>query len=277
MTDYEMYVFFLCLIVFTILTALSVVCLWIITRLSLRLIRGGLEDESILKEHEKKQKHKKRIKYGKLADMLFSGMVCLLFVGMLIGALVIQGTENTCCGKIPTYRVVLTGSMAEKNEKNLYLWENGLNDHIQTFDLIRTEKLPGEMELELYDIVVYEVDGILLVHRIVGIEEPNESHPDCRHFLLQGDAVDAPDRFPVLYSQMRGIYRGDRTPFIGSFILFMQSPAGWLCVLLIVVATIATPILDGTLQKARAARLSLILGDSEEDAEAEPEEEPVNV
>jgi hypothetical protein len=76
---------------------------------------------------------------------------------------------------------------------------------------------------------------------------------------------------------MRGIYRGDHIPFIGSFILFMQSPAGWLCVLLIVAATIATPILDGTLQKARAARLSLILGDSEEDAEAEPEEEPVNV
>ena len=277
MTDYEMYDFFLCLIVFVILTALSVVCLWIITRLSLRLIRGGLEDENILKEHEKKQKHKKRIKYGKLADMLFSGVVCLLFVGMLIGALIIQGTENTCCGKIPTYRVVLTGSMAEKNENNLYLWENGLNDHIQTFDLIRTEKLPGEMELELYDIVVYEVDGVLLVHRIVGIEEPNESHPDCRHFLLQGDAVESPDRFPVLYSQMRGIYRGDRTPFIGSFILFMQSPAGWLCVLLIVAATIATPILDGTLQKARSARLSLILGGSEEDAEAEPEEEPVNV
>jgi hypothetical protein len=49
MTDYEIYVFFLCLIVFVILTALSVVCLWIITRLSLRLIRDGLEDENILK------------------------------------------------------------------------------------------------------------------------------------------------------------------------------------------------------------------------------------
>jgi hypothetical protein len=277
MTDYEIYVFLLCLIVFLILTALSVVCLYIITKLTLRLIRGGLEDASILKEYEKNLKHKKRTKYLKLADVIFSGFICLVFVAMLAGALIIRGTEDTCCGAIPTYRVVLTGSMAEKNEKNHYLQKNNLNNQIQAFDLIRTEQLPGEMELKLYDIVVYEVDNILLVHRIVGIEEPNEDHPDCRYFLLQGDAVEAPDRFPVLYGQMRGIYRGDHIPFIGSFILFMQSPAGWLCVLLIVAATIATPILDGTLQKARAARLSLILGDSEEDAEAEPEEEPVNV
>ena len=267
MTDYDMYVFFLCLIVFVLLTALSVVCLWIITRLSLRLIRGGLEDESILKEHEKNIEHKKRIKYAKIADMLFSGVICLLFLVMLVGSMIIRGTENTCCGNIPTYRVVLTGSMAEKHEKNLYLWENGLNNHIQTFDLIRTEKLPGEMELKLYDIVVYEVDNIFLVHRIVGIEEPNEDHPDCRYFLLQGDAVEAPDRFPVLYGQMRGIYRGERTPFIGSFILFMQSPAGWLCTLLIVVAIIATPVLDGVLKKARDQRLAILLGEAEEEEE----------
>ena len=259
MTDYEIYVFFLCLIVFVLLTAMSVACLWIITRLSLRLIRGGLEDESILKEHKKNQLHKKRIKYAKIADMLFSGVLCLVFVAMLAGALIIKNTENTCCGVIPTYRVVLTGSMAEKNDKNLYLWENGLNNHIQTFDLIRTEQLPPEEELQLYDIVVYEVDGIMLVHRIVGIEEPNESHPDCRYFLLQGDAVEAPDRFPVLYGQMRGIYTGERIPFIGSFILFMQSPAGWLCVFLIVAAIIASPILDGVLQKARKERLQQIL------------------
>ena len=199
--------------------------------------------------------------------MVFSGTICLVFVVMLICSLVIQSRETSTCGSIPIYRVVLTDSMSEKHRDNLYLRENRLNDQIQTFDLIRTEKLPGEMDLELYDIVVYEVDHIYLVHRIVGIEEPNESHPDCRYFLLQGDAVEAPDRFPVLYGQMRGIYRGQRTPFIGSFILFMQSPAGWLCTLLIVIAMIASPILDGILKKAREERLALILGmkEAEED------------
>lgn len=267
MTDYEIYVFVLCLIVFLLLTLLSVACLCIITKLSLRLIRGGLEDEQIKKEHEKTQKHKKRIKYTKIADLVFSSVICLVFLAMLAGSLVIKNTENTCCGNIPTYRVVLTDSMSEKNEKNTYLWNHNINDQIQTFDLIRTEKLPGEMELELYDIVVYELEDILLVHRIVGIEEPNEEHPDCRHFLLQGDALSSPDRFPVLYGQMRAIYNGERIPFIGSFILFMQSPAGWLCTLLILASIIASPILDHILQKARNERLKLISA-KEEDKES---------
>ena len=259
MTDYEIYVFFLCLIVFVLLTALSVVCLTIITRLSLRLINHGVEDEKILEEHRKKQKEKSKGCFGKVVDYTVSGVVCLTFIILLVGALVIRCTENSCCGMLPTYRVVKTGSMAQKNSKNEYLFENNLDDQIQTFDLIRTEQLPDEMELELYDIVVYETDGMLIVHRIVEIEEPNGQHPDCRHFRLQGDAVDAADRFPVLYEQMKAIYRGEKTPYIGSFILFMQSPAGWLCTLLIIIAMIASPILDKKLETARKKRLDLLV------------------
>lgn len=261
MTDYEIYVFLLCLIVFLMLTTLSVVCLCIITRLSLRLIDSGAEDEKIREEHRKMREKKSSGKWVKVLDYTVSAVVCLAFTVMLVGSLAIRCTENGRCGELPQYRVVKTGSMAEKNAKNTYLTENGLHDQIQTFDLIRTEKLPGEMELEVYDIVVYETDGMLIVHRIVEIEEPNAAHPDCRHFRLQGDAVEAPDRFPVRYEQMRAIYRGERTPFIGSFILFMQSPAGWLCTLLIVIAMIAAPILDKKLEKARKRRLELLLGE----------------
>ena len=266
MTDYEIYVFLLCLIVFVMLTALSTACITIITRLSLRLIRSGLDDERIVKEHHKRQKAKQKMKYIKVADIALTTVICLLFLAMFAGSLIIQCTESSACGFLPSYRVVRTGSMAEVHEKNDYLWENGLTDQIQVFDLIRTEQLPDEMELELYDIVVYEVDGMQIVHRIVEIEEPNERHPDCRHFRLQGDAVEAADRFPVLYEQMLAIYRGDRTPFIGSFILFMQSFAGWLCIFLILVAIIVTPMLEKVIRKAENERLSLCLGEPEEKA-----------
>ncbi len=258
MTEYEIYVFLLCLIVFILLTTLSIVCLTIITKLSLRLIRSGADDERILADYRKKR-NKKQSKYTKFADYAVSGVVCLMFIIMLLGSLTIRFTENSHCGFLPTYRVVRTGSMAEKNSKNTYLSENNLDNQIQIFDLIRTEKLPDEMDLELYDIVVYEVDGVMVIHRIVEIEEPNSTHPDCRHFRLQGDAVDSPDRFPVIYEQMRAIYRGDRTPFIGSFILFMQSPAGWLCTLLIIFTIITTPILDKKLKNARDERLEICL------------------
>ena len=43
-------------------------------------------------------------------------------------------------------------------------------------------------------------------------------------FLLKGDANENNDRFPVLYSQMTGIYKNERIPFVGSFILFLQAP-----------------------------------------------------
>ncbi len=275
MTDYDIYVFILCLVVFILLTTLSIFCVSVISKLTLKLINNGVEDKEILKEHNQKRAKKRASKYSKILDCAVSGVVCLVFVVMLLGSVIINCTENSCCGILPTYRVVKTASMEEKNPKNTYLAENKLNNQIQTFDLIKTEKLPDEMDLKLYDIVVYETDGMLIIHRIVEIEEPNENHPDCRHFKLQGDAVEAADRFPVLYEQMKGIYRGERLPFIGSFILFMQSPAGWLCTLLVVFAIIATPILDKKIENAKKARLAVCLKNSQTKYEHENDGELV--
>lgn len=244
MADYESYVLILSLIVFFMLAIMSVVCVSVIAHLQLKLITNGVEDERLLDEFAEKRDNKKKIIISKILDYAFSGIVCLVFAFLFFSSLSIDSKQDNKVGDVPVYRVVRTGSMAEKNEKNTYLVENGLDDQILAFDLILTEKLPGEMELELYDIVVYEVDGMLIVHRIVEIEEPNASHPDCRHFRLQGDAVEAADRFPVTYDQMKAIYRGQRIPFVGSFILFMQSPAGWMCALFVLLAMIATPILE---------------------------------
>ena len=244
MINYESYVTALSLIVFAMLSILSIVCISVIAYLQLKLIKNGVEDERLLEEFDKLRNNKKKNVRNKIIGYVLMGIVCLVFAIFFFSALSIDKDQNEIVSDVPVYRVVKTGSMAKKHEDNTYLTENGLDDQIQTFDLIRTEKLPGEMELELYDIVVYEFDNMLVVHRIVEIEEPNERHPDCRHFRLQGDAVESPDRFTVTYEQMRAIYKGKRVPFIGSFILFMQSPAGWMCALLILLATIATPILE---------------------------------
>ena len=258
MSDYEIYVFLLCLVVFVLLTSLSIFCVTIIAKQSFRLIKGGLDDEKIIDEYKKKKENSKKIKYSKLADTIFSTVVCLIFAVTFLGSVVIQSLEGSCCGALPTYRVVQTGSMSYKHEKNTYLKLDNVNNQIQTFDLIKTEKLPDEMDLELYDIVVYQVDDIILVHRIVSIEEPNEFHPDRRYFKLQGDAVEAPDRYPVVYDQMLAIYNGERIPFLGSFVLFMQSFAGWLCMLLIVAAMVITPILEKKLILAKEERVRIL-------------------
>lgn len=273
MTGFEIYTLVLCIIVYVLLTTLSIVVVTIITKQTLKLIRLGDQDKIIIGEDKKKNKSK----VSKAFDYIVTGLFTLIFLFFFCSSMYINCVQNTYFESAPTYKVVKTGSMAEKNEKNLYLYDNNLNNQIQTFDLIATYKLPDEMDLKLYDIVVYELDGILLVHRIVGIEEPNGEHPNNRYFLLQGDAVENPDRFPVLYSQMKGIYRGERIPAVGSFVLFMQSPAGWMCIILVAVAIVATPILEKKLAKAMEQRRLILLANTDDNIElAVSTEQPVD-
>lgn len=264
MTPYETYVFLLCLIVFILLTALSVVCLTIITKLSVRLIRCGAEDENIIKEKAQK---KPENKFLKILDVAVTAIVCIVFLVAFAVSVSISTSQDAPVNDIPTWRVVNTGSMAKKNPENEYLFDNKIDNQLQTFDLICTEKLPAEKDLKLYDIVVYEMDDILVVHRIIEIEEPDAAHPDERYFLMQGDAVETPDRFPVRYEQMKAIYSGERIPFVGSFILFMQSPAGYLCILLVIVAIIATPYLNRRISSERNARFEIISPDTSKEGE----------
>lgn len=255
MTTYETYVFILCFIVFLSFTLLFSYVITTLMKQKLKLIKHGLEDEEIIKEQMQKAKTSH---IATICVSVISLLICAALLVAFVFSLYLNFTKDKAPNGIPSLKVVKTSSMARRNEKNTYLFKNGLNNQIQTFDLIVTHHLPKEEDLELYDVVVYKIDDTYIIHRIVGIEEPNEKHPDCRHFLLQGDAVLNPDQFPVLYSQMQGIYKGERVPFVGSFILFMQSPAGWLCIILILFAIIVTPILERKLEDAAKTRLARI-------------------
>ena len=257
MEAFKIYTFVLCLIVYVMLTGVFFLFLSRLSTQSIRLVKSGLEDKQIYAEYLREVKRRKRSS-GNGSNVL-SVLFCCLMVLCFTFAAIIGITENKQNLDVPIFRVVQSGSMSQKYEKNSYLFENNLNDQIQTFDLIITEKLPDEFELQLYDIVVYEVEDTLVIHRIIEIEEPNEKHPDQRYFRLQGDSVHIADKFPVKYEQMRGIYRGVRVPFVGSFILFMQSPAGSLCLLLVVFGVIATPIVEKKIQTEKEKRLKILL------------------
>ena len=261
MTQYEIYTFILCLIVLIALTSLFVALLASIVKLSMRLIRHGAEDQTILQEYRQQDK-KRKLTLTDVLSALFSLIVCAAMILAFSFSLYLNVTENKAANGVPSLKVVRSSSMSFVNEKNKNLKQDNIDNQLQIFDLIITEKLPDEFDLEIYDIVVYEQDGNLIIHRIVGIEEPNENHPQERYFSLQGDAVQYKDKFPVLYSQMRGIYRGARIPFIGSFIMFMQSPAGWLCILLILFALITTPLVERKINQEKATRLETLLGRS---------------
>lgn len=255
MSGFQLYVFFLCLIVFVALTALFGVMLHVLLKQGHKAIKHGLEDERIKTEYIKETQRKN------LPDIIFNILSALLVIVVLvafISSLSIQLAGDKVNGNIPHAQIVMSNSMSKKRDSNEYLVKNGLNDQFSMFDVVLTRKLPDEFDLKLYDVVVYEYDGIMVIHRIVGIEEPNKNHPEHRYFLLRGDSNKYSDEFPVLYSQMKAIYRGERVRFVGSFFAFLQSPAGYLCILLIIFAIFATPIAEKKLWQAKVARLKEI-------------------
>ena len=267
LSGYELYIFILCAIVFTVLTALLSYLVFSMVKMHLVLVECGKKDDEILKERQKPKS-----KIASKIDCVVSFVLCgLLFVCFLFSLYVNFG-EDKYLGDVPTLNVVKTSSMATKNTDNKYLFDNDINNQLEMFDLILTYKKPAENDLKLYDIVVYAQEDMLVIHRIVGIEEPSESHPNERYFLCQGDANHIPDKFPVHYSQIKGIYKDEKVPFVGSFILFMQSPAGWLCISLVVFAVIITPITEKKIKAAEDERLAVINA-AESDSQPEKESE----
>lgn len=270
MTDFEIYVFILCLIVFVMLTGLFTYLIALTIKQQIKLIRYGLEDTEIKREY---RKAKGTSRVWSIIGGIFSVVICLALCVVFLFSAYLRATEDRAANGTPALRVVKSNSMSYKAEKNTYLKENGLDDQLQTFDLIVTRRIPREKDLQLYDVVVYQQEDTYVIHRIVEIEEPNDYHPNQRWFYTQGDAIPAKDGFPVTYEQMRGIYEGERVPFVGSFILFMQSPAGWLCILLVVLAIITTPIVEKKMEREKLERLEIMHQQLREDFPEEEDEE----
>ena len=259
MDSFEAYSLCLSFIVLVALTLVFTIMIAWITNQKIRLIKNGIEDEKIFEEYAASTKRTRK-KHGDLISNVICALFFVVFLFVFAFSMYAKVTEEKPIKGMPSLQVVKTSSMEEKNKGNKYLFENNLNDQIATFDLIVTRELPSEFDLKLYDIVVYETDDTLIIHRIVGIEEPNDKHPNERRFILQGDKLESADRYPVSYSQMKAIYRGERYPFVGSFVLFMQTPAGWICTLLVVLEMISMPAVEKIIDKEKKKRVALIQG-----------------
>jgi hypothetical protein len=254
MSKGEIFTFILCLCVLLALTAFFVFLFTVIFKLNKKIVNNGVEDQRIIADYEKRRKKKenkslKAIKTGVSAAIILAMSVFFVF------SISINFTENSTVGSIPNVVVCKSDSMKSKNEKNAYLFDNNLNDQFETFDVLLIHKLPKENELKKYDVVVYEYNDTMVIHRIVEIEEPNSVHPNQRYFLMKGDSNENYDRFPVLYSQMKGIYKGEKADYIGSFILFTQSPAGYLCIFLVIAMVFIIPYVENKILKLEGNRL----------------------
>ena len=255
MTAFDTYILVVSITVIVALTAFLSIVIWYIHVLTRRLIDGGYWDLEIMEEYANPKRYAFINKAGKIASQIF----CTLLTVFLLVCIILGATEGTVEGSLPTLKVIKSESMSMKFPKNEYLVDNDLNDQVQMFDIIVSEPPPAESEIELYDVIIYELNGDLIIHRVVYIYEPLDGGTEGRLFYTRGDAVYANDPLPVEYSQIRGIYRGERIPFVGSFIMFMQSPAGIICILLTIFCMIIMPIADEKLESARIERRRRVL------------------
>ncbi len=252
MTGFEVYSFIVCLIVFLLFGGVFAFWIHYYIEAETRMIEAGLNDAVLKIEYEKL---KRKSRFSIVFDRAVSLLLCVVACFVLIASIATNIISELKPGGTLSVKVVQSQSMALAHPQNSYLEKNGLENRLEIYDAIVLHPLPKQEELKLYDIVMYEIDNEYVIHRIVAIEEPNEKHPDSRRFVLQGDAVPYPDAKMVEYADMHGIYRGQKLPYVGSFVMFIKSPAGWLCIALIIFVIFLAPRLERNMWETKMKQL----------------------
>ena len=122
--------------------------------------------------------------------------------------------------------IISSASMEEKNARNTYLDDFGLDDQISPYALIGLKKAEKE-EIALYDIVaVRDDDNRLVVHRVVAIEEKDGQ----RLYTLRGDANAASADYErnLTYEEIVGRYNGFQSFALGVIVYYFQSGIGFI-------------------------------------------------
>lgn len=215
--------------------------------------QGDIEliEETILANAHNRQKHRKILRRVKqvlliaLAALLIPLMCLSLYSKISHGIAMIGGK-----GLI----AVASGSMSEKNPANPYL--SGIDNQFYTYDMILLERVESATDLKLYDVIAYVNDeGVNVIHRIVGFE-PTSSGV---RMITRGDSNNQDDQYRPSFQDVLGRYTDQRIPYVGIFVMFLQSYSGIITVIAVIYCLFMIESVGGKLHRAREKRLSLLL------------------
>ena len=145
--------------------------------------------------------------------------------------------------------VVETGSMSYKNEANTYL--ESYDNQIATYSIIGVDKVEKN-ELKIYDVIAFKNnENEIIIHRIIGIEN--------NRYLTRGDANDLTDSYRPVFEDVIGVYNGFNIPYLGIFIIFLQSNSGIVTVIAILYCLILFGILSDKIEKKLETRKKELL------------------
>ena len=209
-----------------------------------------LIDETILTNIKNAKQHRRV--FRKIKQVLFWVILALLVPFMLIsvyskivdGVAMINGH-----GMI----AVASGSMSEKNEANPYL--ANINNQFNTYDMIMLEKVESTNDLQLYDVIAYVNDeGVNIIHRIVGFQQTSSGI----RFVTRGDSNNADDEYKPSMDDVLGEYTGKRIPYIGVFLMFLQSYSGIITVAAVIYCLIMIESMGNKIYDVREDRLAFL-------------------
>lgn len=194
------------------------------TMLNNRLIKMEIKRQKIIPLEDFVEKKSRSNNKIKIIANTFLVVFYLCFASLMGFAIYVKSSGDLFAINNTSCLIIKSGSMEERNSNNKYLFENDLNNQIDTYSLIGIEKV-SEENLSLYDIVAFkDKKGNIIVHRIIEIKNQNGK----TFYMTRGDSNSASASYELnlSYSDIIGRYNGFQSFGLGIVIYYFQSGIG---------------------------------------------------
>ncbi len=220
--------------------------------------RAGKRDVELIEEtiyDNIKSASKYRLVARKLKQAFFYVAIAILIPFLVLSLFTKLSTGVAMIGGRGVI-VVASGSMSEKNPKNPNISAlSPHNNQFRTYDLIVLEQINSPNELKTYDVIAFTNDeGVNIIHRIVGKEGIGENVK----YITSGDANNANDIYKPSFDDVIGRYTGARVPWVGVFVMFLQSYSGILTLAAVIYCLIMIEYVSEKIYKTQKARLGTL-------------------
>lgn len=199
-------------------------------------------------------KHRKKV-IRTIKSIGFYGLM-IIIAPFFIMALISKFNNDVTMFANKGIIVVATGSMSEIHEDNQYVIDNNLENQFDAYEIIVLEKVTSDGQLAIYDVISYVDDsGRNIIHRIVG---KNTRADGTIEYITRGDANNSDDRFRPTINDIVGKYNGSHIPFVGSFVLFMQSSIGIITIVSLFYCLVMMEAFSSKIEKAQKSRIEIL-------------------
>lgn len=162
---------------------------------------------------------------------------------------------------------VASGSMSQKNEANPYL--ANINNQFNTYDMITLKRVDSASQVQLYDVIAYVNDeGENIIHRVVGFQQTGAGV----RFITRGDSNNSDDAYKPCLDDVLGEYTGKKVPYVGAFLMFLQSYAGIVTIAAVIYCLIMIESTSEKIRSAREERLEFLQGIIDFESDIVPDE-----